>query len=103
MPALTDAWRAGFWPCAAVRIWPRMVSETSFGATSARASAAWIAVLPSSCAGTAANAPLNDPTAVRAPETMTTSVMKASLDDLVLRCVQNDANASLGKLGQIFV
>ena len=28
MPAAIEAWRAGFWPCAAVRIWPMMTSET---------------------------------------------------------------------------
>ena len=33
------AWRAGFWPSPAARIWPRMTSETSLGSTSARRSA----------------------------------------------------------------
>ncbi len=28
MPAAIEAWRAGFWPCAAVRIWPMITSET---------------------------------------------------------------------------
>src|SRR3546814_5602257 len=27
-PAAIEAWRAGFWPCAAVSTWPRMTSET---------------------------------------------------------------------------
>ena len=28
MPAAIEAWRAGFWPCAAVRICPMMTSDT---------------------------------------------------------------------------
>ena len=31
MPAAIDAWRAGFWPWAAVSTWPRMTSDTSSG------------------------------------------------------------------------
>ena len=29
MPASIEAWRAGFWPCPAVRIWPMITSETA--------------------------------------------------------------------------
>ncbi len=29
MPAAIEAWRAGFWPAPAMRIWPRMTSSTS--------------------------------------------------------------------------
>ncbi len=36
-PALICACRAGFWPCAAVSTWPRMVSETSALSMPARA------------------------------------------------------------------
>jgi hypothetical protein len=46
MPALTEAWRAGFCPWPAVRIWPITTSETSAGATPARSSAARIATSP---------------------------------------------------------
>ena len=55
--------------------WPRMTSETSPGWTLARSSAALIATAPSSWAGTPPKAPLNDPTAVRAAETITISVV----------------------------
>src|SRR5215467_333925 len=73
MPAAMEAWRAGFCPCPAPRIWPRMTSETWAPSTPARSSAALIAILPSSCAGRLANAPLNAPTGVRAALTMTMS------------------------------
>src|SRR5918996_2823247 len=73
MPALIEAWRAGFWPCAAVRIWPMMTSETWPGSTPARSSAALMAMAPRSWAGVVANAPLKLPTGVRAALTMTTS------------------------------
>src|SRR5262245_42876147 len=52
-----------------------MTSDTSFGSTLARSSAAFIAAVPKSWAGSVANAPLKEPTGVRAPEAMTTSVM----------------------------
>ena len=74
MPELTAAWRAGFWPCAALRIWPMMTSSTSSGFTLARSSAPLIAALPRSWAGTAPNAPLNEPMGVRAALAMTISV-----------------------------
>ena len=74
-PALIEAWRAGFWPCPAVRIWPRITSETSSGATFARASDSLMTMVPRSCAGRDASAPPNDPTGVRAAPAMTISVM----------------------------
>src|SRR5215472_15185220 len=73
MPAAIEAWRAGVCPCPALRIWPRMTSDTWPPATPARSNAALIAILPSSCAGRLANAPLNAPTGVRVAETMTMS------------------------------
>src|SRR3569623_404176 len=73
MPALIDACRAGFWPCAAVRIWPMITTETREGSMPARSRAPLIATAPSSCAGTVAKAPLNEPTGVRAALTMTAS------------------------------
>ena len=74
-PALMCAWRAGFCPWPAVSTWPRMVSETSSGATPARSSAARITAAPSSCAGVLANAPLKLPTAVRAADAITILVI----------------------------
>ena len=75
MPAFTEAWRAGFWPEAAVRIWPMMTSSTSPPSMPARSMAALIAAVPSTWAGTEAKAPLKAPTGVRAAEAMTISVM----------------------------
>src|SRR6185295_3993384 len=46
MPAAMEAWRAGFWPCAAVRIWPMMTSETRPGSMPARSRAALMATAP---------------------------------------------------------
>ena len=48
-----------------------MTSETSPASTRARSSAALMAILPSSCAGRLASAPLNAPTGVRAALAMT--------------------------------
>src|SRR6478672_8131969 len=56
-----------------------MTSSTSPGSILARSMAALIAVAPSSWAGVLAKAPLNEPTAVRAAETITTSVILLSL------------------------
>src|SRR5688572_975016 len=78
-PAAIEAWRAGFWPWAAVSTWPRITSETSSAATPAWASAASIATRPSSCAGTEANEPRKDPTGVRLAAVMTMSVMGGEL------------------------
>src|ERR1700709_2684303 len=73
MPAAIEAWRAGFWPWAAVRIWPMMTSETRPGSMPARSSAALMAMAPSSWAGVVGKAPLRRPTGVRESLTMTTS------------------------------
>src|SRR5207244_2304273 len=62
-----------FWPCAAVRIWPMMTSDTRAGSPPARSRAALMATAPRSWAGMVANAPLKLPTGVRAAATMTTS------------------------------
>ena len=51
-----------------------MTSSTSSGLTLARSSAPLIATLPRSWAGTAPNAPLNEPIGVRAALAMTISV-----------------------------
>src|SRR5262245_8567079 len=77
MPAPIEAWRAGFWPAPAVRIWPKMTSETSPGSTRARSRAALIAALPRSCAGKVARPPLKAPTGVRAAPAIT--MVEASL------------------------
>ena len=66
MPAAMAAWRAGFWPWPADRIWPITTSSTSRPSTPARASASRMAIAPNSWAATLANAPLNEPTGVRA-------------------------------------
>src|SRR5690349_5265249 len=50
-----------------------ITSDTWAPSTPARSSAALMAILPSSCAGRLANAPLNAPTGVRAALTMTMS------------------------------
>ena len=78
-PALIEAWRAGFWPWAAVRIWPMITSETRAASTPLRSSAALMAAAPSSCAGVEPNEPLKLPTAVRAAPTMTTSSFMGKL------------------------
>ena len=74
-PALICACRAGFWPCAAVSTWPRMVSETSPFSIPARDTTSSSTAAPSACAGVEANAPLKEPTAVRAAEAITTLVI----------------------------
>src|SRR6267378_4066079 len=78
MPAATAAWRAGFCPSPAARIWPMITSETSLGSTFARRSASMIATSPSLCAGRLASPPLNAPTGVRAALAITISVIKES-------------------------
>jgi hypothetical protein len=74
-PALICAWRAGFWPCAAVRTWPRIVSDTSALSTPARSTTASMTMRPSSWAGVLAKEPRKLPTGVRAALAMTTLVM----------------------------
>src|SRR5215813_4676430 len=65
MPAAMAAWRAGFWPVPAVRIWPRMTSVTWPGSTLARFSAPVMATCPRKEAATPLKAPLNAPIGVR--------------------------------------
>ena len=80
-PAFIAAWRAGFWPCPAVRTWPRITSSTSAGSNCARLSAPETAAAPSSCAGIVEKTPLKDPTAVRAAPTIAISVIALLLDN----------------------
>ena len=98
MPAAIAAWRAGFWPVAAVSTWPNTTSEISAGAVLARFRASAMATWPSLWAGTAAKAPLNVPMAVRAAPAMTTSVMgfSWSLDRLVAVQLSAPAGGSHG-------
>src|SRR3974390_384848 len=73
IPAAIEAWRAGFCPSPAVRIWPRITSLTRSPEIPARSIAALMADLPNSCAGRLAKAPLKAPTGVRVALTMTIS------------------------------
>src|SRR5271165_122429 len=72
-PAFIAAWRAGFWPSAAARIWPRITSSTSLASTFAASKAPFMATAPRSCAGIDPKAPLNEPTAVLFALAMTIS------------------------------
>src|SRR5471032_1187229 len=72
-PALMTAWRAGFWPTAAVSTWPRMASLIVVGSMPVCAIRPLMTWAPSSEAGTLARLPPNLPTAVRAAATITTS------------------------------
>src|SRR5471030_2557345 len=72
-PALMTAWRAGFWPTAAVSTWPRMASLMVVGSMPVCAIRPLMTWAPSSDAGTLARLPPNLPTAVRAAATITTS------------------------------
>jgi hypothetical protein len=90
IPALTEAWRAGFWPPPAVRICPRITSSMSLPSSPARCMAALRAIVPSSAAGTLLKAPLNEPTGVRAAETITTEFAEPDIgrppcDKLIFR------------------
>src|SRR5690349_12310438 len=60
----------------------------------ARSTAAVIATLPNSWAGRADSAPLNEPTGVRAAETMTTSVMTGPLE--LLRTSPGEPSPAFG-------
>ena len=72
-PALMTAWRAAFWPTAAVSTWPRIASPIRFGSMPVCASKPLITCAPSSDAGILARLPPNLPTAVRPAATITTS------------------------------
>ncbi len=73
-----------------------MTSSTSSGFTLARSSAPLIATLPRSCAGTALNAPLNEPIGVRAALAMTISVAMSPSLRAALAAIYRPA-ARLGK------
>src|SRR6185369_3389578 len=92
-PAQIAAWRAGFWPTAAVSTCPMITSETWSGDTPARSSAFLMMCAPSFVAGTPASEPPNLPIAERAAPTMTMSSMLFSwlclacfLFDVATRC-----------------
>jgi hypothetical protein len=85
MPASIEAWRAGFWPCPAVRIWPRMTSSISPGSTPARLIASFSTVDPRYEAGTLDRAPLNEPTGVRTADTITTAPLLSAISYLLGR------------------
>ena len=71
IPALICAWREGIWPCPAWSTWPITTCCTWSGATSARSSAALIAVPPSSVASRLDRPPPSFPIGVRAAERIT--------------------------------
>ena len=71
MPAPMAAWRAGAWPRLPGSTQPIRTSLTSPPATPAWASAALIAVLPSTVAGTPVNWPSREPIGVRLAPTIT--------------------------------
>jgi hypothetical protein len=71
MPPLICAWRLGIWPWPACRTCPNTTCWTCSGATSARSSAAAIAVPPSSVASSEARPPPIFPNGVRAPPRIT--------------------------------
>ena len=71
IPALIWAWREGIWPWPAWRTWPMTTCWTSSGATSARSSAAVMAVAPSSVASMVDRPPPSLPMGVRAAPRIT--------------------------------
>ena len=71
IPALICAWREGIWPWPACRTWPMITCWTSSAATSARSSAALIAMPPSSVASSVDRPPPIFPIGVRALPRMT--------------------------------
>ncbi len=66
MPPLIWAWREGIWPWPAWRTWPKATCWTSSGLTSARSSAASMAVPPRSVASKEDRPPPSFPKGVRA-------------------------------------
>ncbi len=70
-PALSEACRAGAWPCPAGSTLPMITSPTSPGLIPARSIAALIATAPRSLAASDAKSPRNAPIGVRAAPTMT--------------------------------
>ena len=71
IPPLICAWREGIWPWPAWSTWPMITCSTCSGATSARSSAALIAVPPSSVASSVERPPPSLPIGVRAAERIT--------------------------------
>ena len=71
MPPLIWAWRLGIWPCPAWSTWPKTTCCTCSGATSARSSAAAIAVPPRSVASRVERPPPILPNGVRAAPRIT--------------------------------
>src|SRR3954447_9156305 len=78
MPALIWAWREGICPWPACRTWPMTTWSTCSGATSARSSAAVIAVAPRSVASMEDRPPPSFPIGVRAAPRMTVLGMRIS-------------------------
>src|SRR6476661_7759228 len=94
-PPLNAAWRAGAWPCPAIRQLPNSTSPTASAGMPARSTAALIAAPPRSCAERVEKSPWNAPIGVRAALTMTTaSAMVCSFGDHGKGMV--DGAASLG-------
>lgn len=75
IPAATAAWRAGICPAPAVRTWPMITYPTSDAGTFAFSSAAEIAIAPRSLPEKSFSEPINLPTGVRAPATITDVVI----------------------------
>ena len=70
-PAPSTAWRAGAWPCPAIRQLPISASLTASPVMPARSTAALMAMAPSWCAASELKSPSKPPIGVRAAETMT--------------------------------
>src|SRR6476469_8374015 len=81
MPAATAAWRAGIWPAPAVRTWPMITYSTADAGTPAFSSAPEMAIAPMSLPEKSLSEPINLPTGVRAPATITDVVILTSRND----------------------
>ena len=81
-PAPSAAWRAGAWPCPAIRQLPISTSLTASPVMPARSTAALMATAPSWCAATALKSPSMPPMGVRAADTMT---MESAMDGSLVR------------------
>ena len=77
-PALSAAWRAGFWPTPACSTCPMMTSSTRSLATPARRMASAMAMAPSRGAGMSPKAPRYLPIGVRAADRMKASAIRLS-------------------------
>ena len=87
IPPLIWAWRLGIWPWPAWSTWPKTTCSTWSGATSARSSAAAMAVPPRSVASSEASAPPIFPNGVRAAPRITVFGMWQNAIDWVNRSV----------------